>query len=147
MILVIVYETADKLAIAVIDRLVGTQERNTTVGVDIHCTDEVIGIQSVILTRKHTWLVWLKRYIGKDIGCNTCSHALTALGIDDDNTIGSTCTIDGSTILQDLDIADVVYINCREYIVVHTHVDRFVTLLQIPNNTINNNQRLCIGIE
>ena len=147
MILVIVYETADEFTVAVIHRFVGTKERNATVRVHIHCTNEIIGIQAVILTRKHTWLVWLKRYIGKDIGCNTCSHALTALGIDDDNTIGSTCTIDGSTILQNLDIADVVYINCREYIVVHTHVDRFVTLLQIPYHTINNNQRLCIGIE
>ena len=147
MVLVVIDETACQLAVLIVHGLVGTEERNVTVRVHIHCTDEVIGIETVLLAREHALCLWLKCNIGKDVCCNAGSHALATLGVDYDYTVCSTCTINGGTVLENLDTAYVVYIDSRQHVVVCTHVDGLVTLLQVPDYTVHHNKWLCIGIE
>ena len=136
------------MELVVVDEvLVSTQERNVAVGIYIHCTDKVIGVHAISLGTQHILCRRSKSYTGIDVCCNAGSHALTTFCIDENYTIGCTCTIDGCTVLENLYVTYIVYVNCIEDIVVKTHVDRLVTLLHIPNDTVDNEQRLCIRVQ
>ena len=136
MILVVVYEI-----------LVGAQEVEMTVGVDVHGTDKVVSIDAVCLGSHHFLCCRSKCHIAIDVGNNSCSHALTTLCIDENDTVCTACTINRCSVLEHLDVTDIIYINGVENVVVYTHVVCLTALLHIPDDTINDKQGLCVCIE
>ena len=78
-----------------------------------------------------------------DAGC----HAVSATGVDEDNAVSTLGTIDGSSVFENGNLLNIVYVNTGEDIVEEAVVNGCVTILQILHHTVKNDERLGGGVE
>ena len=78
---------------------------------------------------------------------DSSSTAATTLGCDLNNAIGTLGTIESSTGREYFHIFDILYVKTCQHVVEEAIVDGRSIILQIPNNTIDNNQRLSCCIK
>ena len=72
---------------------------------------------------------------------------MSALGRDFQYAVSSLRTIEGGTVSEDFYTFDVFGIDEVEDIVIETVVQRGATVLHIPNDSVDNDKRLRIGVE
>ena len=72
---------------------------------------------------------------------------MSALGRDFQYAVSSLRTIEGGTVAKDFYTFDVFGIDEVEDIVIETVVQRGATVLHVPNDSVDNDKRLCIGVE
>ena len=72
---------------------------------------------------------------------------MSALGVDQDDTIGTTGTIEGGGILQHRHLFDILRRDGRQHIENVALVQRQSALLHIELHPIKDNEGLCIGID
>ena len=72
---------------------------------------------------------------------------MSALCRDFQHAIGALRTIEGSTVAKDFYTFDVFGIDEVEDVVIETVVQRGAAVLHVPNDTIDNDKRLRIGVE
>ena len=82
-----------------------------------------------------------------DVGIDAGSHRMTTLGGDEDDTISTLGTIESSTVLHDLNLLDIGRIDVQEEVGIVAIVESGTRLLHVTNDTINNDEGLCIGVE
>ena len=70
----------------------------------------------VFITGKQIVTIWLPGALEHEVIVDADLSALTALGLDTDDTVGTTCTPDGGSgsILQDVDALDIVHVDGKQ---------------------------------
>ena len=104
-------------------------------------------VVTVLLCFHHIIILWLcchsSRYACSDARCKTCRAVCLYL----DDTIGTTCTIEGCSITDNGYVLYVSRIYIGEDVVNETAMKHLTTILLFDDNTIYHNQWLCVGIK
>ena len=93
------------LRIVVIVRILLQELEGTVAG--IGGLQHLRSIAAVLLGIHHRQEPRFESDTGRDVGRDTGGHRLVALGLDDDNTVGTLGTVQGSTITHDGHFLDV----------------------------------------
>ena len=72
---------------------------------------------------------------------------MAALGLDEDNAVGATGTIEGCRILQHRHLVDILGRYRSQHIENVTLMEGYTALLHIQLHTVDNDKRLGIGID
>ena len=83
----------------------------------------------------------------RQTGSDTRCHTMTTPGLDDDDSVGSLCTIESRSIAENGYFLYIGRRNVVENIVVETIMEHHASILLLYDDTINDNQGLCIDIE
>ena len=105
------------------------------------------GVETVVLSTHHLRQTGDEFVTAVDGDINLGGHALVALGLDEDDAVGTFGTIDGGTVLQHLDTLDVVDIQVGQHVVEVTIVESSAVVLHIHDDIIDDHQRLHIAVE
>ena len=104
-------------------------------------------ISVVLLAIENTKRAGDKLHAAIDANTNLGGHALTALGVDNDNAVTTLGTIECCTVLDNLNALDVLRVDACEKVVVETFVHRLTVILGVNHVAIQDDERLCIGID
>ena len=104
-------------------------------------------IQTILVGVHHLWELSLEGNAHANIGIDTRCHTMTTFGGNQDNTIRTPCTVDGSGILENLYLLDVVGIDVEQQIRIVANMKRVARFLHVVNHTVDNDQWLSIGIQ
>ena len=137
------------VVIVAIGIIVQETERDRSVAVDIlrNSTKHLGSIIAILRCVHHRRQLRHEAHSGRDIGINACSHGVSALGVDENHTIGSTCSIECCGILENTHAGNIVRRDVGKDVVNLTAVQRQAVLLHVLLHSINNDEGLCIGIE
>ena len=111
------------------------------------CSQEFRGVCTEILGSEHSSGARDELKLATDGDINLGSHASIALGGDDDDTVGTLCTVDSSTISEHLHLVDVIDIDVSEDIVVISIVEHGAFILHIQYYAIHYDERLRGGFQ
>ena len=81
------------------------------------------------------------------LGIDARSHRVTALGVDEDNAVGTAGTIEGGGILQHRHLVDVLGRDGAEHIKDVAQMQRATVALHVKLHAVENHQRLGIGTD
>ena len=82
-----------------------------------------------------------------DAEVDTCCHRLVALGFNHHHAVGCLGTIDGSTVLQHGNLLDVLNHDVGKDVVEEAVVERRTGELHVLRHTVDDDERLGIGVE
>ena len=108
----------------------------------LSCSQEFRNVVAVLVGIHHSQLRRGQLVATVSANVDSSYHALTTLGGDFNHTVTTLGTIERRTILDDLDIGDVFWVENVEDVVNETCVERCTIVLHIPNHSIDNHQRL-----
>ncbi len=113
----------------------------------LHSADHVTQISSVLVTAQDIKLVGSKFCSTIYTYINLGGHALTALGVDDQSTVGTLGTIESCGILDNLYTLNILWVETQENIVIEAFVHGGTVILRVDDVTIHDEDRLCVGIQ
>ena len=112
------------------------------------CTfQQLRGIASILVGIHHVVVLRFGGDTCRNGGRNLGGHGVTALGLDEQDAIGTTRTVKGCTIAQYGDSLNVQRIDIREDIVEETLMQHRVAILLLQDDAIYDYERLYIGIQ
>ena len=110
-------------------------------------TQQLGSIEPVLGGIHHVGCLRLQRNSYADVGIDTGCQAVSTLGLNEDDTSSTLGTIEGSGILHDCHLLDILRIDIEQQVGVIAIVKRSTGLLHVLHHTIDDNQGLGIGIE
>ena len=109
--------------------------------------EELCQVVAVLTGVHHARALGRKFYSSERTDVDAGGLRMSALGGDFQHTVGALCTIDGRTVAEHFYTFDIFWIDQIEDVVIETVVQSGTSVLHIPNHSIDNHERLCIGIE
>ena len=109
--------------------------------------EELCQVVAVLTGVHHARALGRKFYSSERTDVDAGGLRMSALGGDFQHTVGALCTIDGRTVAEHFYTFDIFRIDQIEDVVIETVVQSGTSVLHIPNHSIDNHERLCIGIE
>ena len=110
-------------------------------------TDELSHIVAILVGIHHLGLLGHEFETSEGADVNASYLAMATLGGDAEDTVGTLGTIEGRTIIENLNGFDVFGVNDVEYVIEETIVEGRTVVLHIPHDAIDNDEGLCVGIE
>ena len=137
------------VVIVTVGIIVQESERDRSVEVDIlrNSSQHLCSVVTVLRGVHHRRQLRHEAHSCGDIGINACSHGIAALGIDEDDTVGSTSSVECSGILENTHGGNVVWRDIGKDVVDLIAVQRQPVLLHVLLYPIDDDERLGIGIE
>ena len=105
------------------------------------------GIEAVLTGIHHFGRARLQCNPNADIGIDTGCHRVAALGLDQDDTIAALGTIERRGILHHRDFLDIFRVDVEQQVGVVANMERRTVLLHILDDTVDDNEWLCVGIQ
>ena len=109
--------------------------------------EELSKVVSILTGVHHAGTLGRKFHTAESTDVDASGLRMSALGRDFQYAVSSLRTIEGGTVAKDFYTFDVFGIDEVEDIVIETVVQRGATVLHVPNDSVDNDKRLCIGVE
>ena len=110
-------------------------------------SEKVGGIKAVVVGSHHLGQARNEFVARVNSHVDLRSHALVALGLDEQHAIGSLGTIEGGTVLQYSDCLNVVDVQIGKEVVEIAVVKHGACVLHVEDHTIDDDERLHIGMQ
>ena len=123
---------------------IGVQELNlgtSEVAAVRNCTNQFRDVVAILLTIHdlHGLGGLFKATVGTNL--DSSHHALAATGVDEHDAVGTFCTVESGTVLEDFNAFDVFGVDDVEDIVQEALVKRGAVILHVHDDTIDDDQR------
>ena len=105
------------------------------------------GIVTILRRIHHRGIIGNEGPPHPEFGIDTRCHRMSALGVDQDDAIGTTGTVEGGGILQHCHLVDILRRDGRQHIEDVALMQRQPALLHVELHTVEDDEGLCIGID